>query len=80
MSYFYCKVHGNGKPIGKGGSKNTGIHSHVATYEDGIKVEASLENGENVYRIYTTKGSVNPEKKLLVTIIKDNIIDGNKDR
>lgn len=71
MAHFYAEVFSNRKPVTKAGYKTTGIKAHVRGWHVGALVEIDHINGEDVVRVYSTKGSSDQGKpaKLLAEFV-----------
>ena len=66
MSRFYGEVKGSAKTIASRRGFNS-IESHTRGWERGIKVSCFVDNNNNeVYEVYKTGGSHNPDKLELI--------------
>ncbi len=78
MSYFYGIVVGSAKnPVTRQGTKNSGIKSHVSTWNYGIETKMYYnQDKETVVEVYKTGGS---NDRLRKTLIHREIIRELKD-
>ena len=67
MAEFYGELWGKGKsPATVSGTESTGISAHIRSWDYGVYVELTEEQGKRMVRIYRTGGSNNKEKKELL--------------
>ena len=69
MAHFRGTVKGGIGEASRLGTKNSGLVVEANGWNDGVRVEATFENGKNVFRIYKTGGSTNSTGILVKTII-----------
>ena len=62
MSHFYATIDGGRAAKTVTGHKTSGISGHVRGWNVGIKVNGSYEDGRNVFRVYLTGGSNQPDE------------------
>ena len=67
MSHFYGTVQGNRGEASRGGSKDSGIISHIASWEGAIKVQAWYDEKikKDMVRVKKTKWRGVGENKVL---------------
>ena len=78
MSHFYGDIAGQAKTIAtRRGSKSSGLKSHIRSWNVGIKVNCFYDHAlkRNVFEVYRTGGSNNPNTNQLITsVIEEDII------
>lgn len=57
MAQFYASIQGNRGMATRMGTKNSGLSGHVRGWNVGARVEMVHIDGQDVCRIYKTKGS-----------------------
>jgi len=71
MSHYYSSIKGQKGEATRCGSKNSGISTHVRTWNFGIQVFIRHKNGKDVAEIYQTGGSNDPRATLLMIATKE---------
>ena len=67
MAEFYGEMWGRGKhPATASAPASIGMSAHIRSWDYGVYVELTEEQGKRMVRIYRTGGSNNKEKKELL--------------
>jgi hypothetical protein len=66
MARFYASIQGNRSEATRQGTETSGIVGHIRGWHIGARVECWVnEQGDDVVRVYRTKGSHNPARELI---------------
>jgi hypothetical protein len=57
MAHFIATVAGQSGPASRIGSPRSGIAAHPRGWDIGVEVVGTVENGEDIFRVYVTGGS-----------------------
>lgn len=77
MSHFYGELRGKSRtPSTKCGSKDSGIYTHVRSWNKGVEVHCQYDNvnKKNIFKIYMTGGSSGLTDRTLITEFEE--LDG----
>ena len=71
MAHFYGSLdNGRSSEATRPGSIARGLTAHIRGWNDGVRVEAYEENGEDCFRIVATGGSNDPSTHYLIGIVR----------
>ena len=60
MARFKGDIRGSGSLISRLGTKLSGVLAHVCGWNIGIRVVGSVDDDQDIFRVYLTGGSKNP--------------------
>jgi hypothetical protein len=59
-----------GRAVHRLGDKSTGAAARCQGWELGVEIVASWEDGGDVFRVFRTGGSDNPDRRALIAVLR----------